>query len=109
MRRSCSRPASRWSGARTLALVGAGAALVVAGGVGGFALGHAAAGNDVDESSVVQGTDPRQDGGGFPGRPGFGDRGTPPDRDGTVPGDPDRNDDSPQGSAEDDPAGDGTT
>jgi hypothetical protein len=35
----------------------------VAGGVGGFALGHAVGGNDVDEASVVQGTDPGHDDG----------------------------------------------
>ena len=93
---------SRWEPGR-VAPAGAGAALAVAGGVGGFALGHAAAGNDVDESSVVQGTDPgRNDGDGFPGRPGPGHRGDRPDVDGAVPGDP-------GDSTSDDSAGDGTT
>jgi hypothetical protein len=77
-----------------VALAGLGAALAVAGGVGGFALGYAAAGTDVDETSVVQGTDPGHDvggddGDGFPGRPDFGDRGDHPDLGGAMPGDPD--------------------
>jgi hypothetical protein len=62
------------------ALVGAGAALAVAGGVGGFVLGQQAASTDVHQTSVVRGTDPGQgDGDGLPGRPGFGDREARPD------------------------------
>ena len=89
-----------------VALAGVGAALAVAGGVGGFALGYTAAGNDVDEASVVQGADPGHDAGGddgdgFPGRPDFGDRGTRPDLGGAVPGDPDGAGSAPGGSGSD--------
>jgi hypothetical protein len=85
-------PARKGRLRRRAALAGAGAVLVVAGGPAGFALGHGTAGTDVSETAVVQGTDPGQDGtdgDGLPGRPGFGDRGTPPDfdGDGTLPGD----------------------
>jgi hypothetical protein len=73
--------------------------------VGGFALGHAAAGNDVDEASVVHGADPHgvggDDGDGFPGRPDFGDRGTRPDLGGAVPGDPGGDGAAPGGSSSD--------
>ena len=89
-----------------VALAGVGAALAVAGGVGGFALGYTAAGDNVDEASVVRGTDPGHDvggddGDGLPGRPHFGDRGTRPDLDGAVPGDPDGAGSAPGGSGSD--------
>jgi hypothetical protein len=104
-----------------VALAGVGAALAVAGGVGGFALGYAAAGNEVDEASMVQGTGPGHDvggddGDGFPGRPDFGDRGTRPDFGGAVPGDPDgdgsgtgSDGSAGAGSGSDDSSRDGTT
>jgi hypothetical protein len=98
-------PESRRGLRGRVALLGVGAALTVAGGVGGFALGHAAAGTDGDESSVVQRDVPgHKDGAGLPTRPDFGDRGTRPDVDGAVPGDP-----HGDGSGSDDSAGDGTT
>jgi hypothetical protein len=102
-------PAGRRGLRGRVALAGVGAALAVAGGVGGFALGYAAAGNDVHEASVVRGADPGHDvggndGDGVPGRPGFGDRGTRPDPGGAVPRDPDGD-----GSGSGDSSGDGTT
>jgi hypothetical protein len=88
------------------AVAGSGAALLVAGGVGGFALGHEAAGNGVPETSVVQDGDTGHGGDGFPGRPRFGDRGTPPDLDGDgTPGGPG----AAHGHAGDGTAGDGPT
>ena len=113
-------PAGRRGLRGRVALAGVGAALAVAGGVGGFALGYAAAGNDVDEASVVRGADPGHDvggddGDGFPGRPDFGDRGTRPDPGGAVPRDPDGDGSgtgsggSAGGGSGGDSSGDGTT
>jgi hypothetical protein len=66
------------------ALAAAGVGLVLAGGVGGFAIAHAVAGTEVSDTGTI--TDPDQDG--FPGGPPDGGRGgrTGFDRDGTGPG-----------------------
>lgn len=69
---------------RRSALAAAGVGLVLAGGLGGFAIGHAIAGTDVSEQGTVSDSD--QDG--FPDGPSDGGRGGRPDfdHDGTVPG-----------------------
>jgi len=94
---------------RRATLAGTGAVLLVAGGVGGVALGHEAASTGADETSVVQGTNPGPsdpDGDGFREHPGFRDRGTPPGSDGD--GTPGGNG-STGGSGGDTSTGDGTT
>ena len=80
---------SRWESAT-------GVALVLAGGIGGFAIGHAAAGNAgsagavSDRNGVLdQGVGGRPDFGDRPGRDGFRPDGAAPDGaapDGTAPG-----------------------
>jgi hypothetical protein len=84
------------------AVAAAGVGLVLAGGLGGFAIGHALAGDDVPGAGTV--TDADQDGvpGDGPGRPGFGDG----DRRGPDGGFPDGTD---PGDTSSDTGGDGGT
>lgn len=77
---------------RRTGLAAAGVGLVLAGGLGGFAIGHAIAGTEVSDPGTVTDSDEN----GFRDGPSDGGRGGRPDfdHDGTVPGqsDPGRSD-----------------